>query len=88
MEMKWNPIEDGNMKGVPRDEDVIFTVLDEDTGEVYTTIGEASDCFIEKGGYVFAGRGIPHPVDTESLKAWMKLPQPFKLKDCPLKKEV
>ena len=29
MEMKWHPIEDGNMKGVPRDEDIIFTVLDE-----------------------------------------------------------
>lgn len=42
MEMKWHPIEDGNMKGVPRDEDIIFTVIDEQTREVYTAIGEVS----------------------------------------------
>lgn len=77
MDVKWNPIVDGDLSEVPRDEEIIFTVLDEETGEVYTTIGEASDCFIEKGGYVFAGRGIPHPVDTKSIKAWMKLPEPY-----------
>ena len=82
MEMKCNPIVNGDLSEVPRDEEVIFTVLDEDTGEVYTTIGEASDCFIEKGGYVFAGRGIPHPVDTESIKAWMKLPEPYRPGRC------
>lgn len=82
MGMKWHPIEDGDLSEVPREEDVLFAVRDEDTGEVYTTIGEASDCFIEKGGYVFAGRGIPHPVDTESIKAWMELPPPFKPNDC------
>lgn len=82
MEMKWNPIVNGDLSEVPREEDVLFTVRDEDTGEVYTTIGEASDCFIENCGYVFAGRGIPHPVDKESLKAWMKPPEPFEPNDC------
>lgn len=82
MGMKWNPIVNGDLSEVPREEDVLFTVRDEDTGEVYTTIGEASDCFIEKGGYVFAGRGIPHPVDTESLIGWMKFPEPFKPGRC------
>ena len=43
MGMKWHPIIDGDMREVPRDEDVLFTVIDEDTGEVYTAIGEASD---------------------------------------------
>lgn len=81
MEMKWHPIENGNMKGVPRDEDVIFTVLDEQTREVYTAIGEVSDFFLEECGQVFVGE-TSYPVDTESLKAWMKLPQPFKLEDC------
>lgn len=81
MEMKWHPIEGGDMKGVPRDEDVIFTVLDEQTGEVYTAIGEVGDFFLEECGQVFVGV-TSYPVDTESLKAWMKLPQPFKLKDC------
>lgn len=82
MEMKWHPIEDGDMKGVPREEDVLFTAIDEYTGEVYTTIGEASDYFINECGYVFAGKGISHPVDTESIKAWMELPPPFKPDEC------
>lgn len=78
MEMKWHPIEDGNMKGVPRDEDIIFTVLDEQTREVYTAIGEVSDFFIDEFGQVFVGV-TSYPVEVESLMAWMKLPQPFKL---------
>lgn len=81
MEMKWHPIEDGNMKGVPRDEDIIFTVLDEQTGEVYTAIGEVCDFFLDEFGQVFVGV-TSYPVEVESLMAWMKLPQPFKLKDC------
>lgn len=76
MEMKWHPIEDGNMKGVPRDEDIIFTVLDEQTREVYTAIGEVSDFSLDEFGQVFVGV-TSYPVDTESLKAWMKLPEPY-----------
>lgn len=75
--MKWNPIDGGNMNGVPRDEDVIFTVLDEDTGEVYTVIGEVSDYFLHECGQVFVGV-TSYPVDNTTLKAWMKLPEPFK----------
>lgn len=82
MEMKWNPIVNGDLSEVPREEDVLFTVRDEDTGEVYTTIGEAIDYFVENCGYVFAGRWIPHPVDKESLKAWMKPPEPFEPGRC------
>lgn len=63
MDMKWNPIDGGNMNGVPRDEDVIFTVLDEDTGEVYTVIGEVSDYFLHEYGKVFVG-ATGYPVDT------------------------
>ena len=81
MEMKWHPIEDGNMKGVPRDEDIIFTVIDEQTREVYTAIGEVSDYFLDECGQVFVGV-TSYPVEVESLMAWMKLPQPFKLNDC------
>lgn len=29
MEMKWHPIVNGDLSEVPRDKDVIFTVLDE-----------------------------------------------------------
>lgn len=81
MEMKWHPIEDGDLSEVPRDEDVIFSVLDEQTREVYTAIGEVSDFFLEECGQVFVGV-TSYPVEVESLMAWMKLPQPFKLKDC------
>ena len=81
MEMKWHPIENGNMKGIPRDEELIFTVLDEDTGEVRTASGKIEEYFLKKRGHVFVGRP-GYPVDAESLKAWMKLPEPFEPKDC------
>lgn len=87
MEMKWNPIEDGNLKGVPRDEDIIFTVLDEQTGEVYTAIGEVCDFFLDEFGQVFVGV-TSYPVDTESLKAWMKLPEPYKPGGCDMCKHM
>lgn len=82
MGMKWHPIIDGDMREVPRDEDVLFTVVDEDTGKVYTAIGEASDYFIDECGYVFVGNRIGCPVYTKSLKAWMELPPPFTPNDC------
>jgi len=81
METKWHPIEDGNMKGVPRDEDIIFSVLDGQTGETYTAIGEVSDYFLHECGQVFVGV-TSYPVYTESLKAWMELPPAFKPNDC------
>lgn len=78
MEMKWNPIVNGDLSEVPRDEDlIIFTVLDEETGEVYTTVGEISDYWLQKYGQVFV-RVTWYPVDKASLKAWMKLPEPYK----------
>ena len=77
MIMKWKPIENGDLSEVPRDEDVLFTAIDEYTGEFYTTVGEVDDFFIEQGGYIFAGKKICSPVSIESLVAWMKLPEPF-----------
>lgn len=76
--MKWHPIVNGDLSEVPRDEDlIIFTVLDEETGEVYTTVGEISDYWLQKYGQVFV-RVTGYPVDKASLKAWMKLPEPYK----------
>lgn len=76
MEMKWHPIDDGNMKGVPRDEELIFTVLDEDTGEVRTAAGQLDEYFLNKHGCVFVGTP-KFPVVKTTLKAWMKLPEPY-----------
>lgn len=33
MEMKWHPIVNGDVSKVPRGEELLFTVLDEDDGE-------------------------------------------------------
>lgn len=34
MEMKWNPIVNGDLSEVPLFEDVLFTIINEDTGFV------------------------------------------------------
>ena len=80
MEMKWNPIVNGDLSEVPCDEEIIFTVLDEETGEVYTASGEVNESFLEHG-YVFVGELIVD-VDFESLKAWMKFPESFEPGRC------
>lgn len=77
MEMKWHPIEAGSMKDVPRDKDILFTVCDEDTGEVFTGVGKVDEYFLMKRRHVFIGV-TSYPFDAESLKAWAELPEPYK----------
>lgn len=81
MEMKWHPIVNGDLNGIPRDEYILFTVLNKVTGEVRTGTGMVEDYFIEKYGYVFIA-GVNCPIDIKSLKAWAELPQPFHPNDC------
>lgn len=77
MDMKWNPIIDGDLSGIPRDEYMLFTVLNKSTGEVYTATGMVEDYFIKKYGYIFvAGKNIP--IDIKLFKAWAELPEPYK----------
>lgn len=76
MGMKWKPIVNGNLSEVPRDKDVIFTVFDEDTGEVRTASGQVDEYFLKKRGHVFVG-APRYPVDNTTLKAWMELPEPY-----------
>ena len=80
MEMKWHPIVNGDLSEVPRDEDIIFTVLDERTGKNYTEIGAVSEPFINNK-YIFVGK-ISYRVDTKLLKAWMEIPEAFHPNDC------
>ena len=47
MEMKWKPIIDGDLNGIPRDEELLFTVFDEEDGETYLTMIEDDDEFEE-----------------------------------------
>lgn len=77
MDMKWHPIEDGNMKGVPRDEYMLFTVLNKVTGEVRTGTGKVEEYFLVKYGYVFVD-GTNCPVKPGALTAWAELPEPYK----------
>lgn len=86
MEMKWNPIVNGDLSEVPCDEEVIFTVLDEETGEVYTATAEVNNSFLEHGR-VFVGELIVD-VDFKTLKAWMKLPEPFNPGRCDMCKHM
>ena len=77
MEMKWHPIVNGDMSRVPRDEELLFTVFDEDDGETYVT-----SCWTEEGydGNLVARTGATY-FGAEYLTAWMELPLPYKPKN-------
>ena len=76
MDMKWHPIVNGDMSRVPRDEELLFTVLDEDDGETYAIIGQ-----IESDSYFL---GVTTPMlssyEAKNVKAWMDFPPPYKAK--------
>lgn len=40
MEMKWHPIVNGDLSEVPLFDDVLFTIINEDTGELYVICDE------------------------------------------------
>lgn len=78
MDMKWNPIVNGDLSEVPRDKYVLFTVLNEKTGEVYTAAGKVDEFCLQHYKYVFANS----PVKCKALKAWTNLPEPYKTGRC------
>lgn len=78
METSWTPIVDGDLSAVPRDEYIIFTVLDNATGELYTATGKVDEFLLQTYGYVFANR----PVKCKALKAWTNLPEPYEPGGC------
>lgn len=80
MQMKWNPIIGGDLSKVPRDENTIFTVFDEDTGEYYTATGVVND-YMMGYGYLCIG-AIDIPVEVANIKAWMELPEPYEPGRC------
>ena len=77
MEMKWHTIVNGDMSRVPRDEELLFTVFDEEDGETYVT-----SCWAEEGydGNLVARTGATY-FGAECLTAWMELPLPYKPKN-------
>lgn len=80
MIMKWNPIVGGDLSEVPRNENTIFTVFDEDTGEYYTATGIVND-YMMGYGYLCIG-AMDIPVEVANIKAWTELPEPFKPGRC------
>lgn len=72
MEMKWHPIVNGDLSGIPKYEHFLFTIDDELGVKSYVVCGEVrgiiEDLFVFGGGCCY---------EAENVKAWMKLPEPF-----------
>lgn len=79
MEMKWTPIIDGDLNGIPRDEDLLFTVFDEEDGETYVISCWIEEEFEDHISVTPNGIRFYKPKD---VKAWMELPPPFHPNDC------
>lgn len=81
MEMKWHPIEDGDLSGIPQNEDILFTIFDERHNENYVATGWV----LENQGEWEVGGVDPWGLnsnETKKVKAWMELPEPFHPNDC------
>lgn len=78
MEMKWNPIIDGDLSGIPRDKRLLFTGID--CGELYVDFG-----YIESrlGDHVFVYSGDNEiPIEAKEFIAWMEIPEPYQPGRC------
>lgn len=78
MDMKWHPIIDGDLSGIPRDEYFLFTVFDEEDGETYV-----SSCLTEEGfeGNLLVRSAGGRYYEAKYLTAWMDYPPPYKPKN-------
>ena len=77
MGMKWHPIIDGDLSGIPRDEELLFTVFDEQDGNYVVS------CWIEEyfEGNLEVTNGLNY-YEAKDVKAWMDFPPPFTPNDC------
>lgn len=77
MEMKWHPIVDGDLRGIPIDVELLFTIFDEEDGESYVTA-----CWTEAGfeGSLSVSSGMRY-YEAKNVMAWMDLPLPYKPKN-------
>lgn len=80
MEMKWHPIIDGDLSEVPVFEDVLFTIIDEATGEDYVIYDELNPTYLKDGFVVFYQTGTLSR--EEKVTAWGELPESFKPGRC------
>ena len=78
MDMKWNPIIDGDLNGIPRDERLLFTGIDQ--GELYVDFGYINSR-LENPMFVYIG-DFETSVEAKEFIAWMELPEPFEPGRC------
>lgn len=71
MGMKWHPIIDGDLSGIPRDESLLFTGID--SGELYVEFGYI-ESWLEDRVFICIGDS---PVEAKGITAWMELPEPY-----------
>lgn len=77
MDMKWHPIVNGDLSGIPRDERLLFTGID--CGELYVDFGYVESWQNYVAAYICDDRA---PVESKELIAWMEIPEPFKPGRC------
>lgn len=81
MDMKWTPIIDGDLSGIPQQENLLFTLFDERRNENYVATG----WILEYEGELEV-RGVDpwglNSNETKKVKAWMEFPQPFGVNGC------
>lgn len=77
MDMKWNPIIDGDLSGIPEDEEFLFTIIDKEDNEHYviTAYIKDYDGELELREVTASGLRIH---EAEDVMAWMELPEPYK----------
>lgn len=86
MEMKWHPIVNGDLSEVPLFDDVLFTIINEDTGGLYVICDELDyETFTEDGSAVFYKWVLDR---SEKVLAWAELPEPYKQGGCDMCKHL
>lgn len=77
MVLKWHPIIDGDLSGIPRDEELLFTVFNPTDGNYVVS------CWIEEyfEGNLEVTNGLNY-YEAKDVKAWMDFPPPFTPNDC------
>ena len=74
MEMKWNPIVNGDLSEVPLFEETLFTIIDTLTGDSYVICDEIDFTYARNDIAVFRNGALG---SREKLIAWMEVPEPY-----------
>ena len=80
MDMKWTPIIDGDLSGIPTNKEFLFTVFDEIDDQISVTKGLVTNGWPGANPYKVLEttvRGCKYH-KAKKVKAWMELPEPYK----------